>query len=138
MSNIKKVDIVGVGEWPIGSSSNQHGDKESKRLLQEMIGSIALNPIIGLKVKVRHHVDEVYPNQFGGTTFIDMLSITGSEAVRWDWLCKLVRTMYEAGVSIIVARAMDIEFDPENAVWTDIIDPDTLDEYDFSLSKEEA
>ena len=97
MANIKQVQIQAKVRW---------GFCDRNEKLAAQFGRLMTNPHQGLCVKVAE-TGEYLPTSHGGKEPITLLTITGSEAVSWNWVKYLVHQLREYGE--VTGKARDIE-----------------------------
>jgi len=113
MANIHRVVIKGWMPFDVG----RH--EEALKWL-----GILNTPSYGLRIE--YGAKSMGPvNEHGGRTTYHEFAIRGEEAIWCSGLEKLVAALVEAGCAIREAKAMDVEFDPDNMQWYSIPVPDS-------------
>lgn len=105
MANVKEVFITGTMEYDAG---------ENEELL-EFLG-VMNTPSFGIRIAYGG-VALMMPNSYGGRTAMYDYTVSGEEAVRDEWIKKLVSLLESVG-TVSIAKYRDIE---NNTPWYNLL-----------------
>lgn len=97
MANIKRVQIHGIAPFDL----HEHPP------IQPMLAFI-VSPASGLRLHWKNETTPV-PNKHGGRTAMFCFSLTGDEAVRWEWLDAFKKHVQDVGGTITEDSTFDLE-----------------------------
>lgn len=109
MSNVK--DVVITGRIPFDYLDYEPNDSDEEKKNKKEVKDHVVNflrPSFGLRLNYGNRA-ELVPNDNSGQTAIYDFEIVGQEAIQFDWLKDLIKSLESVGATIGKAFARDIE-----------------------------